>query len=156
MTMSPWQRVRTTLHLFASGLRRRMVIGSRLVLIDGDRVLLLRHTYMPGWHFPGGGVEPGETAAEGAFREGVEETGLAAQAPLTLLGFYLKQNEATNRDYVAVYVSRSFKREREFKAGGEIAEMGWFPMTSLPTGTDPGTERRIAEITGGLTPADRW
>ena len=156
MTMSAWQRIRTTVHLFAAGLKRRMVIGSRLVLIDGDRVLLLRHTYMPGWHFPGGGVEPGETAAEGAFREGMEETGLAAQAPLTLLGFYLKQNEATNRDYVAVYVSRSHRREREFKPGGEIAEMGWFPMASLPAEVDPGTARRIAEITDGLVAADRW
>ncbi len=156
MTMSVWQRVRTTVHLFVSGLRRRMVIGSRLVLIDGDRVLLLRHTYMPGWHFPGGGVEPGETAAEGAFREGVEETGLAAEGPLALLGFYLKVNEATNRDYVAVYVSRSHRIERVFKPGGEIAEIGWFPMTSLPAGTDPGTSRRVAEILGGLVAADRW
>lgn len=156
MTMSTWQRIRTTLHLYVAGLRRRMVIGSRLVLIDGDRVLLVRHTYMPGWHFPGGGVEPGETAAEGAFREGVEETGLAAQLPLTLLGFYLKANVATNRDYVAVYVSRSYRIAREFRAGGEIAEIGWFPMSSLPDGIDPGTARRVAEIGGGLVAADRW
>lgn len=133
-----------------------MVIGSRLVIIDGNRVLLLRHTYMPGWHFPGGGVEPGETAAEGAFREGVEETGIAADGPLVLLGFYLKTNEATNRDYVAVYVSRSHRIERAFKPGGEIAEMAWFPFASLPEGIDPGTARRIAEITGGLVAADRW
>lgn len=60
MSMTPWQRIRTSAHLFLVGVRRRMVLGARAALLDGDRVLLLRHTYMPGWHFPGGGVEPGK------------------------------------------------------------------------------------------------
>src|SRR5690349_15600919 len=91
-TMSRWQRVRTSAHLFIVGVRRRMVLGTRAVLLDGDRVLLLRHTYMPGWHFPGGGVEPGETAEQAARREAEEETGLRVGGSMRLLGLYLQKH----------------------------------------------------------------
>ena len=149
MTMSRWQRLRTSAHLFAVGVRRRMVLGARAVLLDGDRVLLLRHTYMPGWHFPGGGVEPGETAEEAARREAEEETGLRVEGSMTLLGLYLQKHEATNRDHVAVYVGRQFREVKPFRPNGEIAEIGWFALDALPDGMNPGTARRIAEIAAG-------
>ena len=149
MTMSRWQRVRTSAHLFAVGVRRRMVLGARAVLLDGDRVLLLRHTYMPGWHFPGGGVEPGETAEEAARREAEEETGFRVEGAMSLLGLYLQKSEATNRDHVAVYVGRQFREVKRFRPNGEIAEIGWFGFDALPEGMNAGTARRIAEIAAG-------
>ncbi len=149
-TMSRWQRARTSAHLFIVGVRRRMVLGTRAALLDADnRVLLLRHTYMPGWHFPGGGVEPGETAEEAARREAEEETGLRVEGKMRLLGLYLQVHEATNRDHVAVYVGRSFREVKPFKPNSEIAEIGWFAMDALPDGVNPGTARRIAEIASG-------
>jgi 8-oxo-dGTP pyrophosphatase MutT (NUDIX family) len=46
---------------------------------DGDRVLLLwRHRFITdtwGWEVPAGGLDAGETAAQGAAREVLEETG---------------------------------------------------------------------------------
>jgi 8-oxo-dGTP pyrophosphatase MutT (NUDIX family) len=148
--MSRWQRVRTSAHLFIVGVRRRMVLGTRAVLLDGDnRVLLLRHTYMPGWHFPGGGVEPGETAEEAARREAEEETGLRVESRMRLLGLYLNRHEATNRDHITVYVARQFREVKPFKPNSEIAEIGWFAMDALPDGVNPGTARRIAEIVSG-------
>ena len=156
MAMSPWQRFRTTIHMVSVGIRRRMVLGARLILVDKGRVLLLRHTYMPGWHFPGGGVEPGETAAESARREGLEETGYLAGDDLRLLGFYLKASEATNRDHVAVYVAREAEQKRRFAANAEIAEIGWFDPQGLPPETDPGTVRRIEELFGSRAPSERW
>jgi 8-oxo-dGTP pyrophosphatase MutT (NUDIX family) len=155
-TMSGWQKLRTWLHLFAVGVRRRMVIGARLVLVEEGRFLLIRHTYMPGWHFPGGGVEPGETAGEAARREGLEETGYEAGDSLRLHGFFLNANPATNRDHVAVYVATGFRQVRAFQRDAEIAEIGWFSADALPDGVEPGTARRIAEIVAGAVPGERW
>jgi len=56
--------------------------AARVVLVDrADRTLLLRGSdpARPGlrwWFTPGGGLDPGETPAEGAARELFEETGL--------------------------------------------------------------------------------
>lgn len=149
MRMSPWQRVRTSAHLFLVGIRRRMVLGARAVLVDGDRVLLLRHTYMPGWHFPGGGVEPGETAETAARREAEEETFIRVDGPMTMLGLYLQMHEATNRDHVAVFVTRDFTVLKPFRANAEIAEIGWFAFDALPEDVTPGTARRVAEVAAG-------
>ena len=101
--LRPWQRIRTRLHLFLSGIRKRLTVGVRAVLVDGDRVLLIKHTYAPGWHFPGGGVEPGETAELAAARETFEETGYQVEGRPQLLGFYLNRIAGGRRDHVAVY-----------------------------------------------------
>jgi 8-oxo-dGTP pyrophosphatase MutT (NUDIX family) len=62
MEIKPWQRMLSRFYLTVIGIKRRMTLGVRVVLLDGNRVFLIRHTYLPGWQFPGGGVEPGETA----------------------------------------------------------------------------------------------
>ena len=39
-----------------------MTLGVRALVIDGEgRIFLVKHSYVSGWHLPGGGVEAGET-----------------------------------------------------------------------------------------------
>src|SRR6218665_2895547 len=109
MQLTPWQRLRTRVFLFAVGVQRRMTVGTRAVLIDGDKVFLIRQTYMPGWQFCGGGVEPGESAELSASREMVEETGYRPAGPMQLFGFYHNVNTLTNRDHVALFICRDFE-----------------------------------------------
>src|SRR5688500_5949122 len=61
-------------HLFFV-LTRPMTFGARALIYDRreGKVFLIRHTYVPGWQLPGGGVEAGETALEALQREIREE-----------------------------------------------------------------------------------
>lgn len=153
--MTRWERLRVKVFLFLAGFFRRMTLGVRAALIDGDKVLLIRHTYVPGWQFPGGGIETGENALLSLEREVLEETGMRLTGPATLFGFY-HNRKTSARDHVALYVCRSFAQERVFKPNAEIAEIGWFPLTELPDHTTDGTRRRVREIVEGLDPAPEW
>lgn len=145
MQMNRWQRLTVWCYLNLVGLRRRMTLGSRVMLVDGDKVLLIRHSYIPGWGFPGGGVEPGETAEESALREVVEETGYRPIGAMELFGLYHNNNPITNRDHVAFFVARRFEKAFEFKPTHEIAEIGWFDKSALPEKITPSTSQRIDE-----------
>jgi 8-oxo-dGTP diphosphatase len=57
----------------------RPVASVSVVTLDDERVLLVRRAkepYLGKWSFPGGSIEPGETAREAARREAMEETGI--------------------------------------------------------------------------------
>lgn len=156
LQLSPWQRLRTRLHLFQIGVRKRLTVGVRAALIDEAKVLLIRHTYLPGWQFPGGGVEPGETAEAAAARETMEETGYQPMGRPELHGLFLNRIAGGSRDHVAVYVWREHRRSREFAPNFEIAECGWFEIDNLPADVEPGTARRIREVVDGARPGPEW
>lgn len=154
--LSAWQRVRTRAFLFSIALKRRMTLGARAALIDGDCVFLIKHTYLPGWQFPGGGVEPGETAEDSAIREVLEETGHRVTARPKLLGLYHNVSSLTIRDHVAFYVARDFEKVADVKPNFEIAGAGWFDRNDLPDDVTDGTRRRLAEIFDGVAPSSTW
>jgi len=156
MRLTRWQRLRSRVFLFAVGLKRRMTFGVRVMLIDGDKIFLIRHTYMPGWQLPGGGVEPGETAAESAAREVMEEGGLRVTGPLELFGIYHNVSAMTNRDHVALFLCRQFEQVHEFRKNFEIAEAGWFPIDALPENLSPATAARVEEVFGGAERSAVW
>ena len=105
--MNRFQRVRAKVFLTIIGIMRRMTIGTRVMLVDGTKVYLIRHTLIPGWQFPGGGIEPGETAEASGARETLEETGHRVTGPMELFGVYHNSSSVTNRDHVLFYVARS-------------------------------------------------
>lgn len=156
MELTLWQRLRTRAYLFAIGVKRHVTLGARTVLIDGDRVFLIRQTYLPGWQFCGGGVEAGESAERAAGREMEEETGFRATGPMQLFGLYHVSNSVTNRDHVALYLCRDFEQARPFRPDLEIAEGGWFAIDALPPEVSPATRRRIGEIFLGEAISSTW
>lgn len=137
---------------------RGMTLGVRGAAFDGEgRVCLVRHTYVTGWHLPGGGVEAGETAPEAMMREFREEAGIVVDPaqPMGLHGFY-HNTAAAGRDHVALYVARAFQVLASKPPDREIAEHGFFPLDALPEATTQATRARLAEIRDGAPPAVRW
>lgn len=135
--------------------RRGMTLGTRTAVIDAEgRVLLLRHTYAPGWMLPGGGVERGETLEESALRELREEASIIAAGPLYLHGILLNDREFPG-DHVACFVLRHFRQEPRHRSL-EIAAVEFFATDALPEATTGGTRRRIGEILGGAPAPTRW
>jgi 8-oxo-dGTP pyrophosphatase MutT (NUDIX family) len=125
---------------------RSLTLGGQVCVIDtAGRVLLVRHGYRAGWHFPGGGVEFGETVADAAKREVREETGVEVTGELHLHGIF--DNRAIfPGDHVVLFVAREFERHESLASGLEIAESNFFTRDNVPEGTTIGTRRRIGEI----------
>lgn len=134
---------------------RGMTLGVRAMVIDkGGSLLLVRHSYSPGWQFPGGGVERGETAITSLVRELQEEAAVRLTGEPQLFGFY--SNEAHFRgDHVAFYIVREFA-VRPFIPTREISDARFFSANSLPPDTTEATLRRIVEVQESTPRSPHW
>jgi ADP-ribose pyrophosphatase YjhB (NUDIX family) len=135
---------------------RPLTMGVRAIVLDEqDRVFLVRHSYAPGWHLPGGGVEPGETVVTSLERELVEEGNIEVTGAPQLLGLYFN-GVGSDRDHVAVFVVRSFRQTAPRKPDWEIVECDFFPVEALPVGVTRATRDRLVELRHGIAPSPRW
>jgi 8-oxo-dGTP pyrophosphatase MutT (NUDIX family) len=147
--------VRRLLHVYWR-FSRGMTLGVRGLVIDGSgRVFLIKHSYVAGWHLPGGGVEPGETLVMALTRELREEGNIELGEQPALFAIYFNRR-ASRRDHVALYVIRGFHQSAPPRPNREIIAHGFFPPDSLPQDTALATRARIAEVLGGRTISERW
>jgi 8-oxo-dGTP pyrophosphatase MutT (NUDIX family) len=147
--------LRRIFHLYWR-LVRGMTLGVRGVVLDAEgKVFLIHHTYVSGWHLPGGGVEAGETFLEALKRELMEEGMIELLAEPALHGLFFNSH-VSRRDHVAVYVVREFRQLRLPQPNHEISACGFFAVDALPADTTEGTRRRIAEVVHGQKPIATW
>lgn len=131
------------------------ILAVRALCRDEERRLfLVRHTYTPGWHLPGGGVENGMTAEETLHKELREEGNLVIRGQPLLRQVYLNSH-ASMREHILLYTAEVTQREA-FHGNLEILEGRFFGLHELPANMHPSTERRISEFVTGNFAATRW
>ncbi len=152
-----WPGLRARLFHLYFRLKRPMTFGVRGLVHDRGQnsVFLIRHTYVPGWQLPGGGVEVGETVVEALRHELIEEGNIEMLGQPALRSIHFNRR-ASRRDHVAFYVVESFRQTAPKLPDREIAEAGFFPLDALPDGTTPATLRRIAEVFDGAPVSEDW
>jgi 8-oxo-dGTP pyrophosphatase MutT (NUDIX family) len=146
----------TNLTSFLSCRADTVTLGAQGIVVDeASRVLLIRHSYRPGWHFPGGGIEHGEEIEEALKREVREETGVIVTAPPELIGIY-SHFDIFPGDHIALFLIRHWQRNAAPEANAEIAEQRFCGLSELPDGLSAGTSRRLKEIFGGAERSNAW
>jgi ADP-ribose pyrophosphatase YjhB (NUDIX family) len=110
---------------------RPTVRGVKCAIVDGDRILLVRHTYGSRvWDLPGGAIKRGEAPVEAAGREVGEELGLEIDdwRPLrTIVG-----RAGHRRDRLHCFQAEVRSPHLTVDAG-EIAAAEWFSRSALPS-----------------------
>jgi 8-oxo-dGTP pyrophosphatase MutT (NUDIX family) len=135
---------------------RGLTIGVRAAIFDGEgRVFLVKHSYVAGWHFPGGGVEIGEAFETALARELREEGNIELTDPPTLHAIYYNRRNS-RRDHVALYVVRAFRQIAPPEPNSEIVAHGFFAAGALPHDTSRATRERLAEILERRPAAEVW
>lgn len=135
---------------------RGLTLGVRALVIDQkDRIFLVKHSYVGGWHLPGGGVEVGETVVDALIRELREEGNIEPTAPPVLHGVFFNER-VSKRDHVVVYVVQDFRQIAPPEPGGEIIAHGFFAIADLPNDTTGATRQRIIEVLGRAPLTERW
>ena len=135
--------LRPLFHIWSKA-RRGLTLGVRGLVIDAEgRVLLIEHTYIHGWHMPGGGVERGETAEQALARELVEEAGVKLTGTPRLVSLHNNDRNFPG-DHVLLYLCKAWE-PCPATSRGEIHQVGWFSLDALPEGTTASTRARLRE-----------
>jgi 8-oxo-dGTP diphosphatase len=120
----------------------RPIVGVLAVVLRGDRALVVRRANPPmagRWGFPGGVLELGETVAEGAMRELVEETSVVAEpiGPLTVIDTIDRDDEGRVRYHYTLVAVRGSWRSGEGAPGDDADEVAWLSRAEIVDGGLP-------------------
>ena len=97
------------------------------------KVLLIERGITPykgHWAFPGGFLNPNETAEEGARRELCEETGLDSAHIEQLRTYSTPDRDPRERVITIAYIA--LVRIQDVKGGDDAADARWFPVENVP------------------------
>jgi len=115
------------------GAQGEIRLGCSAAIFDGQgRVLLTKRKDNGQWCLPSGGMEPGESAAEGCEREVFEETGLSVRVK-RLVGVYSHPDQLTVYSETDKFQIVALHFETEVTGGelglsDETSDFGYFTL----------------------------
>jgi 8-oxo-dGTP pyrophosphatase MutT (NUDIX family) len=132
---------------------RPITMGTRILLIKDDHVVLVKHSYQDAWYLPGGGIKRNESLEQAIRREAAEECGATINR-IRFLGIYTNFVNYKN-DHISLFESDDFTLME--KRDHEIEQVALFPMQQLPQKISPGSRRKIeAYINESLESTGVW
>ncbi|MEO0547104.1 MAG: NUDIX domain-containing protein [Pseudomonadota bacterium] len=133
-----------------------MTLGVRAVVFnEHSEVLLVQHTYVEGWHFPGGGVERGEAAVQAMIKELREEANITLKSVPKLFHIY-RNTQHSRFDHVVLFVCQHEGQTDPKVPDHEIAEARFFSINALPETVTKSTAQRMQEVLHGVPKSDIW
>lgn len=107
--------------------------ASSAILIRDGRILMIRRRNPPSFDmfaFPGGRAEPGETPAETAVREFLEETGIQAHSPRPFAFYDLQAENPGRHFHLTVFLVEADASEIA-EARDDAADAGWYTPAEI-------------------------
>jgi 8-oxo-dGTP diphosphatase len=107
--------------------------ASSAILIRDGRILMIRRRNPPSYDmyaFPGGRAEPGETAAETALREFLEETGIRAHSPREFAFYDLRSENPGRHFHLTVFLVEADVSEIA-EAADDATDAGWYTPAEI-------------------------
>lgn len=124
--------------------------GATAVILDDDRVLLVRRADTGAWTPVTGIVDPGEHPATTAVREALEEAGVVVEVEALVRVHVIPPRTYVNGDsahYLDHVLRCRYVSGDAHVADEESVDVGWFPLDALP----PMSDRMLARIDAAVS-----
>lgn len=124
------------------GQNLEITIASGPVIIENEKVLLVKHGKDDFWKFPGGKVNDNNSFSQNAIREANEELGIEvvlSGEPFVLA--FTKDNE-----YV-ILIHYLAQRSGDISPASDIKEWQWFDVNDLPNDCAPNIAAAVQHFT---------
>ena len=148
--------LRRFVFFWISLITRGTTLGVRvLVRNDEGKILLVKHTYIQGWHLPGGGVERRETLEAAAERELLEECAIKNIGDMHQFHTYANFN-ISRFDHVTLFECKKWEWSGTKRDALEIEAVEFFDPDALPQDTNSRARVHIQELLNGEKPRLIW